>query len=140
MTRYKYLGSCHCGNVSLKIEVTSKLNTYSPRACDCSFCTKHGAAYVSDKDGKLTIYVRNKNDLSKYQHGSQTADFLICKICGVLVGVCYEHQGHLYATVNSKAIDNNEFKPETIVSPQMLNKDEKIQRWQDVWFADVSLK
>ena len=136
-----YTGGCHCGNLGFEMEITSRLSSYSPRTCDCSFCQKHSASYISDNQGKLTIYIEDKNNFNKYRHGDRIADFLICQICGVLIGVCYQNQECLYAAINSKAIDQNpDFQPETIVSPKMLNSQEKIQRWKNAWFSNVSLE
>ncbi len=123
------------------MEITAELSSYSPRACDCDFCHKHKAAYLSDRNGKLKIYVKNEVDLSKYQQGNRIANFLICKKCGVLVGVYSEKEGRLYAAVNSNAVDGRtNFGQETVVSPKKLSANEKIQRWQDNWFSDVKIK
>ena len=137
----KHTGGCHCGNIALEIEITSELKSYSPRICNCDFCIKHGASYLSDNNGKLTIYIKNQNDLNKYKHGDKIADFIICKTCGVLIGVFYENKESLYAAINSKAIDKNfHLQPGVIVSPKMLNGHEKIYRWKSSWFSDVNLK
>lgn len=141
MATHKYVGGCHCGNIALEMEITGKPSSYNPRACDCDFCRKHSATYVSDTHGKLVILVKNETNLSKYQQGSGIADYLVCRICGVLVGVCYEEHGCLYATVNSKAVENNAvFGVEAVVSPRSLNDQDKIQRWKNTWFSDVSIK
>jgi hypothetical protein len=88
----------------------------------------------------LMIFVKDETNLSRYQQGSRIADFLLCKKCGVLIGVCYESQGQLYAAVNSRAIDGKaSFGQETVISPKQLSDNEKIQRWQDVWFSDVRI-
>lgn len=138
MNQHKYTGGCHCGNIALKMRLSNELNSYVSRTCDCNFCSKHGASYISDNNGELAISVAQKSKLSKYQHGDRIAEFLICQICGVLVGACYEYQGHLYATVNSRTLDRNtELKQYTMVSPKKLNSIEKNQRWKDVWFSNV---
>jgi hypothetical protein len=84
MTSYKYLGGCHCGNITLEMELTAEAGSYHPRACDCDFCRKHAASYVPDPRGKLEISVRGEANLIKYRQGSGIADCLICRICGVL--------------------------------------------------------
>ena len=140
MTIHKHTGGCHCHNVSFEIDSTNPLNSYQPRACDCNFCTKHGASYISDKNGKLTIQVKDERDLSKYQHGNKIASFLICRVCGVLIGVCYKDQDGLYVTVNSKAVDDTSFGEEIVVSPKMLSEKEKIQKWKNVWFTDTNIE
>ncbi len=141
MVTRKYVGGCHCGNIALEMEITGKPDSYNPRACDCDFCRKHAASYVSDPHGKLVILVKNETNLSKYRQGSGIADCLVCNICGVLVGVCYEEHGRLYATVNRKTVVNStDFGAETVVSPRTLNDQDKIQRWKNAWFSDVSIK
>lgn len=141
MTTYQSLGGCHCGNITFEMELTQETGSYSPRACDCVFCRKQGAAYISDHNGKLTLSVKNQDDLSKYRQGSGIAEFLSCKKCGVLIGACYEKEGQLFAAINSKAVDNDtHFGEATVVSPKRLNDRERTQRWRDIWFSDVQIK
>ena len=138
---YKSVGGCHCGNITFEMEVTQDPSSYNPRRCDCDFCSKHGAAYISDNNGKLMVSVKNQTNLSKYRQGSGIAEFLSCKECGVLIGACYEKEGQLYAAINSKAVDRNtNFGQEIVVSPKELSDNVKTQRWRDIWFADVSIK
>ncbi len=141
MITHKYIGGCHCGNIALEIELTGRLASYSPRACDCDFCRKHAASYISDSDGKLEILVKSEANLSKYRQGSGIADCLICRVCGILVGVSYEEDGRVYAAINSNAVWNSaDFGAETAVSPRTLNDQDKIQRWKSLWFSDVRIK
>ena len=87
--RNKQIGSCFCKNISFVMELTQPLNQYNPRECNCDFCQKHGSAAISDKDGTLDIKIKDLQLLSKFWQGSNLAEFLICKICGVFVAVCY---------------------------------------------------
>jgi len=96
-------GGCHCGNISYTAEMPHEASTYNPRACDCRLCTSHGESYASDKSGTLTIKVKNKEELNMYRQGSRIADFLICKICGVMTGVCYEEKGCIYGSINIRS-------------------------------------
>ena len=140
MTMYKLVGGCHCSNITFSMEVTQDPASFSPRACDCDFCVKHGAAYVSDKSGKLMITVKEEANLSTYHQGSGIANFLICKKCGVMLGAYYERDGQLYAAINSKTVDRSiAFAQEVVVSPKTLSDGEKTQRWQDIWFSDVEI-
>lgn len=133
-------GSCHCGNLSFKMQITDEPISYATRSCNCAFCCKHGASYLSDKDGKLTIHIIDRNNLQKYRQGSQLADFLLCKQCGVLIGVYCEIQGNIFASINSKTIDGNiMFRESKIVSPQQLPDTERVHRWREIWFSDVQI-
>jgi hypothetical protein len=133
-------GGCHCGNIVLELTLTRSSHSYQPRACDCSFCRKHGAAYVSDPQGALRIGVREAGETRRYRQGSGQAELLLCRSCGVLVGALLNHAGRLYAAVNARVLDAAEgFGAEQSVSPRLLSGDEKVKRWQAIWFSNVSI-
>ena len=133
-------GGCHCGNITVELQLTAAAESYQPRACDCEFCCKHGAAYVSDPKGTLAVRVKDERERSTYRQGSGQAEFLLCKSCGVLVGAFLRSGSQIHATVNVRALANAAaFGPEQIVSPQRLSADQKVRRWQDVWFANVTI-
>jgi len=136
----KISGGCHCGNILVDLELARAPETYHPRACDCDFCRKHNAAYVSDPEGSLAIWIKDGQLSGKYRQGSDQAEFLFCKNCGVLVGVYYRNDGRLYAAVNAKAVQGGKpFGTEQTVSPKKLSAEDKVKRWQDVWFPSVSI-
>jgi hypothetical protein len=121
-------------------EFADALHTYNPRSCDCDFCHKHGASYLSDARGSLNIQTKDPRECGTYRQGSANADFLLCRNCGVLVGVCYRSNGRLYAAVNAAILANREeFGKAQTASPKLLSAAEKTRRWQDIWFSDVSL-
>ncbi|HEY4144126.1 aldehyde-activating protein [Pinirhizobacter sp.] len=131
-------GSCHCGQLGLEFSTALELSGISPRACDCSFCQKHGAAYVSDPAGRLSVTEHEPGALRVYRQGSKQAQFLMCAHCGVLVAVIMEHEGRLHGAVNALCLDENHaFAAPTTVSPKALAPDEKVSRWQQAWVADV---
>jgi hypothetical protein len=137
---HKASGGCHCGNIRVDLELTRAPGTYIPRACDCDFCRKHGAAYVSDAHGSVLIRIKDPGKSGKYRQGSGLAEFLLCKNCGVLVGVLHRGEHGLYAAVNVNATDvRTDFGTEQPVSPKNLSGSEKTQRWQEIWFANVKL-
>ncbi|UVK44284.1 hypothetical protein BPNPMPFG_006188 [Mesorhizobium sp. AR07] len=78
-------GGCHCGNVRLTFETGLDPSQIDVRACQCSFCVKHGSRAVADPNGRLTISVKDKSRLRTYRFGLRTADYLICRDCGVYV-------------------------------------------------------
>lgn len=133
-------GGCHCGNITMDIELSRVPGAYGPRACDCDFCQKHGASYVSDPHGSVRIFIKDQHDSGKYRQGSALAEFLHCKNCGVLVAALYENAGRLYAAVNASALNaRTDFGEQSPVSPKKLSDAEKVRRWQDFWFSDVSI-
>jgi hypothetical protein len=137
---HKVSGGCYCGNIGFEMGLTQAPDAYNPRACDCDFCRKHGAAYVSDARGSLLIRIKDEGASGKYRQGSGQAEFLLCRNCGVLVSVLFRNEGRLYGTVNAQAVDAlTSFGTQKPVSPKMLSGDEKAVRWQDVWFSDVGV-
>jgi len=132
-------GGCHCGNLALTLTLPQAPATYHPRACDCGFCLKHGAAYLADPHGSLRIAAEDPAALVKYRQGSHSVDFLLCGRCGVLVGVTYQDQDGLFAVVNASAFDDT-FGERQPVSPYTLPTEEKIRRWKQLWCADVALR
>ena len=133
-------GGCHCGNLRVQLELTRPLDAYSPRACDCDFCSKHYAAYLSDPDGSLLVQITDDEQCGRYRQGSGRAEFLVCRACGVLVAVLHRAEDKIYAAVNARVIDGAPaFATEQPVSPKTLSETEKTKRWQSVWFSNVAL-
>jgi hypothetical protein len=135
------IGGCHCGNVSVDLGLSRDDACYRPRACDCDFCRKHGAAYISDPDGSLQLRVQDPQQFRRYHQGNELADMILCTRCGVLIGALYSSEGRLYGTVNSRIIAGPaSFGEVQTVSPKKLSGDEKIARWKQLWFSRVELQ
>lgn len=132
-------GGCHCGNITVRVELERAPDAYAPRACDCEFCRKHGAAWLSDPQGSLSIHIRDERDASRYAQGDRLAEMLLCRNCGVLVGALWREQ-RLYGVVNAGALDGQvAFAAVQPVSPRTLPADAKTSRWQSIWFAEVTV-
>jgi hypothetical protein len=132
-------GGCHCGNIAVTVELARDAGAYHPRACDCDFCTKHGAAWVSDPQGSLRIQLRAERDASRYTQGAGIAEMLLCRTCGVLVAALWREQ-QLYGVVNVSVLDARaEFAAAKTVAPKELSPEEKRKRWQSLWFSAVTL-
>jgi len=131
-------GGCHCGRIALDMTLSKPGSQVTPRACDCSFCRKHGAAWVSDAEGALRVRFRGEPVV--YRQGSAQAEFIACAHCAVLVMVRHEHEGHMHAAVNVRALeDAGSFAAQQPASPQKLSTDEKRERWTTLWFRDVRI-
>lgn len=131
-------GSCHCGRLAYEARFTKPLPDYTPRTCDCGFCRKHAAAWLSDAGGSLVLRLRG--DALPYRQGSGQAEFLACPHCAVLVMVTAEVAGMTYAAINARTLDEaDHLSGEQPASPQKLAAAEKIERWSQLWFADVRI-
>src|SRR5688500_14643903 len=58
-------GGCHCRAVQFLFRTQRALSDFTPRACDCDFCTRHRAGWVSDAAGMLRITASGR--LSRYR-------------------------------------------------------------------------
>ena len=101
----RYAGRCHCGNIEVSFEATRSASELQLRECACSFCRRHGAAGVSDPSGKVEITLRAPGEVSRYRFGLRTADFLVCRACGVYVGAVCSIEGVTYAVLNASVLD-----------------------------------
>jgi hypothetical protein len=99
-------GSCHCGNLTVSFETTLDPAATRPRACQCSFCLRHGTRAVSDPTGKVAVTVQDGSQLMRYRFGLKTADFLICGRCGVHMAAVMTGPEGTYATLNSNVLDD----------------------------------
>jgi hypothetical protein len=79
-------GGCHCGALGFTFQTALPVARWNVRACQCRFCRAHAALTTSDPDGRLMFQVRDRGLLVRYRFGLKTADFLLCKRCGVYVG------------------------------------------------------
>lgn len=80
-----HAGGCHCGNIRLRFSTDLDPSQIEVRACQCAFCVKHGSRAVADPNGRLVILVKDAERLRKYRFGLRTADYLVCRECGVYV-------------------------------------------------------
>lgn len=93
-------GGCHCGNIRWRFTSVLAPAELPVRRCTCRFCTKHGALYSSDPNGRLEIEIRRAADVGIYQFATRTAEPHICRRCGVLPLTLARIDGRLYGVVN----------------------------------------
>ena len=131
-------GGCHCGAIRLELHSALPVENLTPRACDCSFCQRHAAAYVSDPQGRLHLTV-DAEALLEYRQGSQQAHFLLCRTCGVLVAALLHAEQGVFATVNARCLQAwPRFPAAQVASPQQLSAEEKRARWLRLWTPVIS--
>src|SRR5919197_1382297 len=94
-------GSCHCGNVRVLLRTTRLPASLALRACQCSFCARHGARTTSDPHAELEIHVADPSLLSRYRFGLRLSEFLVCSRCGVYVAAVITESGQHLATLNA---------------------------------------
>ncbi|WP_223807308.1 GFA family protein [Montanilutibacter psychrotolerans] len=133
-------GKCHCGNIAFSLDWQPDPLEIPARACDCSFCTKHGGVWTSHPSGALQVRVQEPSLVSRYAFGTGTADFHACARCGVVPVVTSLIDGHLYAVVSVNAFEDVD--PSMIRHASATFGDEKTQSRLDRrtrnWIANVA--
>jgi hypothetical protein len=99
-------GKCHCGNIELELLWNDEATALPARACQCSFCVKHGAVWTSGASAELIVRIRDQTQVSKYRFGTATARFLVCGNCGMVPVALCEIDGRLQAVVNINTLEN----------------------------------
>jgi hypothetical protein len=100
----------------------------------------HGARYLSDPHGSLLFRLHTEAHLGRYRQGSHSAEMLICRNCGVLLGALYRDEQRLHGVVNANVLaERNAFASPQSVSPQRLTAEQKVQRWRELWFNVVRI-
>lgn len=101
----RFEGGCHCGAIGVTLFSDKRATALPIRQCQCSFCRKHGVRTTSDPDGRVEIRVRAPDHLQRYRFGLGTADFLLCRNCGVYLAAVMTEGDQTYAIVEVDALD-----------------------------------
>ena len=86
-------GSCYCGNIRFVFATDKSDDELPRRECQCGFCVLHGRIATSDRDGELRIAIEAPENVSKFRFGHRTADFYVCRECGMIPVVTSEIDG-----------------------------------------------
>ena len=98
-------GQCHCGAIGYEYETAVPTAQWPVRACQCSFCLKHGAVYTSDPTGSVRFFHEDPALFTRYRFGHKTADFVFCGRCGGYLGAITEEDGKKLAVLCLRAMD-----------------------------------
>jgi hypothetical protein len=98
--------SCHCGNIRVIFDRPESGPSISVRACGCALCTKHGAAWTSDPNGRFHLRIADHSRVTRYRFGTKTADFHVCATCGAIPIVTCTIEGTRYAVFNVNTIED----------------------------------
>jgi len=93
-------------------------------------------AYLSDPGGSVVFAMAGSSDLRVLQQGDGLAGFLACAHCDRLLAVRWRQ----YAAVNARAIEQgDQLGADLPVSPKVLPAQEKIRRWESLWFPRITI-
>jgi hypothetical protein len=99
-------GGCHCGNLRVRVRLTKPPAESAVRSCACSFCRAHATRTVSDPAGQADIRASDWSLVATYRFGSRTADYLLCRRCGVYIGAVCETAAGVRSVINTQCLEN----------------------------------
>lgn len=139
-----YSGQCHCGKLKASFETLKTPQALGVRTCQCDFCRRVGAINISDPEGEVVIDAK-ADDVIRYRFALRTADFLICKHCGVYIAAVTGEGADIRSTINVAGLRMKEFL--TVEEAPMRygaeNAEERVARraakWTPTRFLDAGL-
>jgi hypothetical protein len=100
----EYLARCHCGALTAHYGTGLPTACWPVRACQCAFCAAHGALSTSDPAGSLGFSATDPGLLHRYQFGTRSADFLVCRACGVYLGAVMAQGERRWGILNIRTL------------------------------------
>jgi hypothetical protein len=140
----KYRGGCHCGDLRIEFETSLNPAEIELRACQCTFCRKHGSVAVTDPAGRLAIRAAPGKDFERHVFGLRTAAYLVCKTCGVYVAAVTMGEGEPRGIAIVNCLDDRrQFTSAPIaVDYDAESRDQRLERrrrrWTPVTVAPLS--
>lgn len=130
-----YEGRCHCGALGFSYTTNLPANSWSVRACQCSFCRAHAARCTSDPKGSVRFRIDKPSALVRYYFALRTAEFLLCGSCGVYLAAVVSTQRGRFSTVNLNTIARTipDLPSAEPVSYESESREQRIARRASRW-------
>ena len=130
-----YRGECHCGAIGYVYRCAAAPADWAIRACQCRFCRAHDALSASDPAATISFFATEPGRLQPYRFGLQTADFLVCRQCGVYIGASIETPKGRFGIINTHALVD---PAPAIARPQPISydgeeTDDRVTRREERW-------
>ena len=104
MSHVPYAGGCHCGALAYEYRTDIDPGDWSIRACQCTFCRAHDALSTSHASAGISFAANDPAQLQRYRFGLRTADFLLCRQCGVYIGAVIETDNGRFGIINTHTL------------------------------------
>jgi hypothetical protein len=113
-------GTCHCGNISVKLPSTPENAT----SCNCSLCRRHGAVwgYFEIATVKFTGHPEHTQD---YIQGDRTLKTVRCATCG-----CVTHWESLMPESGTRCGINLRIFPPKILDSLRVRRFDGADTWK----------
>jgi len=139
MNAQTHLGGCHCGAISVQIEILGQPEAQTLGACQCSFCRKHNARTLADPKATCTLEIRESKLLQRYRFGLETAEAVLCRQCGVYVAMVLQEKGRAWATINVDILEQRKLFTKA-AAPRDYNAEDaasRIERRKARWTPTI---
>jgi hypothetical protein len=132
-------GGCHCENISVTLRLSRAPEQMPLRSCSCAFCRAHGTRTLSDRDGLVEITAGDWSLVERYRFGSRTADYLLCRRCGVYIGAVCDMRTGQRAVLNVNCLVDRAAFTQTPVAPDYDGEtiDTRLDRRAMNWMPAV---
>ena len=101
-----FKGQCHCGAIRVELASNRPAEEQVLGACQCSFCRKHNARAFSDPKARVTLTAVDPQQLQRYSFGLRTSEQIICRRCGVYVGMTLTDGDRVWSVINVDALED----------------------------------
>jgi hypothetical protein len=134
-------GSCHCGNLRFAFDWPEPGSEIPIRACGCELCSKHSAVWTSHPKGRFLLHGSDTEKTNLYRFGTKTADFHVCRNCGVMpISTCLI-TSTVFAVLNTRTFDG--IDPSRFVE-RKTNFDgetasDRLARRQKTWTPEIAV-
>lgn len=134
-------GRCHCGNISFELDWQANPEKIPARVCDCEFCSRHGNIWAADPSASLQVSITDPLLVNQYSFGTRTAQFSVCRVCGVTPLAISMIEDHRYAVINVNTLIDVAPELLDIVAVSFEGEDVagRLARRKRGWIADVRL-
>jgi hypothetical protein len=127
-------GRCHCGAIGFELRTSRAPAQWAVRACQCSFCRSHGARTTSDPEGSVRFLIPDISKLNRYHFGLLSADFFVCRDCGVYVAAVITSARGQFSTLNVNVLAPPVDVPlATAISYEGESREQKLVRREQKW-------
>jgi len=135
-------GGCHCGNIRFELHWPAEMTVIGARACGCTFCRKHGGRWTSNRAATLVVTIDDESAVNPYRFGTGTADFMVCRRCGVTPLVVSTIDGRDFAVVNVNTFTAGHGLDIEESSTDFDGEDEetRLARRRENWIGDVQFR
>lgn len=129
------IGSCHCDAIGYAYRTRIEPSDWTVRACQCGFCRAHGVLTTSDPSGSVEFFEHTAGALARYRFGRRTADFLLCRHCGVYLGAVIDTPHGRFGIININALKSHPADLATAVAADYEgeNVEQRIARRERHW-------